>query len=64
MLVRVFRSGMILFVRTHWSQIVFAALWMVSHIRKSMPAQNAPEFWRTLAYNFVKGTNAEQKPPA
>jgi hypothetical protein len=52
------------FLLGHWTQITIAGAWVVSHLRKSIPARGTPQFWRSWAYNVVSGDPpAKSNPP-
>ena len=51
------------FLSTYKAAIAVAATWVWSRLRTSMPALGTTMFWRTWAYDFVKGNSAAQKIP-
>jgi hypothetical protein len=55
---------MMRFLMAHWGAIGVGATWLLSHLRKSIPARGTPSFWTSWAYNIVSGDAPEKKSPA
>lgn len=49
-------------IKHYWPTICVAGAWFWSRLRSSLPLYGTPNFFKTWAYDFVKGNSAKQPP--